>query len=290
MEYGQPLDASGEAYLQMADYLASVGIRVPAVLDVDRAAGRVLLSDLGDVTLESLVLGRPEAAWRPLYGEAVDVLGLLQRAGRERPEPDRPCFHLRLDHARFLFELEFFREHFLEGYRGIALSAAAREELHAAFDALAADAAGQPLALCHRDYHSRNIMVKDGHLWLVDFQDARLGPRTYDLASLLRDAYVTLPGGLVEELAARFAAGHDAAAIRGELLVTGIQRNLKALGTFGFQIGQRGNARYVDAVDRTLAHLAHAMPLSPRHGELYRLLTPLLRLPPARPPGDLSGI
>ena len=100
--------------------------------------------------------------------------------------------------------------------------------------------------LCHRDYHSRNLMLRDGRLYIIDFQDARLGPDTYDLVSLLRDSYVDLPEQVVDELIAYFLAlqgrsGGRARTFRRRFDLMALQRNLKALGTFGYQTTARGN-------------------------------------------------
>src|SRR4029079_18927130 len=103
--------------------------------------------------------------------------------------------------------------------------------------------ANEPRVLCHRDYHSRNLMLSDGNLHIIDFQDARMGPDTYDLVSLLRDSYVAIADRELDELIAYFLAlkaraGAPAAAdedFRRRFDLMALQRNLKALGTFGYQ-------------------------------------------------------
>ncbi len=92
------------------------------------------------------------------------------------------------------------------GYRGAQLSDADREALRAEFRPIIDELAGEPRVLCHRDYHSRNLMMHEGLLYMIDFQDARMGPDTYDLVSLLRDSYVDLPEVVVDELIAFFLA------------------------------------------------------------------------------------
>ena len=119
--------------------------------------------------------------------------------------------------------------------------------------------------LCHRDYHSRNLMLSAGDLYIIDFQDARMGPDTYDLVSLLRDSYVDLTEGTVDELIAHFVAlrregapsTHDAAweaDFRRRFDMMALQRNLKALGTFGYQTTVRGNPVYIQYIPRTLRY------------------------------------
>ncbi len=98
-----------------------------------------------------------------------------------------------------MWELNFFVKHFLEAYRGVTLSTAAREALIEEWQTIAGELASDPRVLCHRDYHSRNLMLHDRRLCIIDFQDARMGPDTYDLASLLRDSYVDLPDREIDE-------------------------------------------------------------------------------------------
>ena len=111
--------------------------------------------------------------------------------------------------------------------------------------------------LCHRDYHSRNLMVQDRQLYIIDFQDARMGPDTYDLASLLRDSYVDLADQTVDELIAYFLAltgqSEGEREFRDRFNLMALQRNLKALGTFGYQTTARRNPVYIQYIPRTLA-------------------------------------
>ena len=136
--------------------------------------------------------------------------------------------------------------------------------------------------LCHRDYHSRNLMLHGGSLYIIDFQDARMGPDTYDLASLLRDSYVDLTPSQVDELIAYFlaltrGAAHrltdDGAEFRRRFDLMALQRNLKALGTFGYQTTTRGNPVYIQYMPRTLSYVK-------QH---------LGALPAIRPAADLLG-
>ena len=113
--------------------------------------------------------------------------------------------------------------------------------------------------LCHRDYHSRNLMLHHDRLYIIDFQDARMGPDTYDLVSLLRDSYVDLPERTVDELIAYFLAlkgeTRDRAEFRRRFDTMALQRNLKALGTFGYQTTARRNPVYIQYIPRTLRYV-----------------------------------
>ena len=152
---------------------------------------------------------------------------------------------------------------------------------------LAVELASEPRVLCHRDYHSRNLMLHQGELYIIDFQDARLGPDSYDLVSLLRDSYVDLADSTVDDLIAYFIAlkrpaGPDAAhqawedGFRGRFDVMALQRNLKALGTFGYQTSVRQNPVYIQYIPRTLRHVQRNLATNPRFAELRAILEPYI--------------
>jgi aminoglycoside/choline kinase family phosphotransferase len=133
--------------------------------------------------------------------------------------------------------------------------------------------------LCHRDYHSRNLMVRDGELHIIDFQDARMGPDTYDLVSLLRDSYMDITEGEADDLIAYFLAlkaGTPAerpeAEFRRRFDVMALQRNLKALGTFGYQTITRRNPVYIQYIPRTLRYARTNLTRYDRFAHLRELL------------------
>ena len=119
-------------------------------------------------------------------------------------------FGIAFDRDKLMWELNFFVKHFLEAYRGVVDPGGAREALSEEWLAIADELAGEPRVLCHRDYHSRNLMLHDRRLYIIDFQDARMGPDTYDLASLLRDSYVDLHGGARRRADSRLSRSSEA--------------------------------------------------------------------------------
>jgi aminoglycoside/choline kinase family phosphotransferase len=160
--------------------------------------------------------------------------------------------------------MDFFVEHYVRGFRG---AESIDEALVASLRQLADVAAASPRVLCHRDYHARNLMVlRDGELAMVDIQDARWGPDTYDLASLLRDAYVDLDEELVVELCERYRTGlpdpPEPGAFRSRFGIVAAQRMIKALGTFGYQVHRLGRDRYREAIPRTVRRLSRLLPTS----------------------------
>ena len=131
--------------------------------------------------------------------------------------------------------------------------------------------------LCHRDYHSRNLMLHHDRLYIIDFQDARMGPDTYDLVSLLRDSYVDLPERTVDELhrllpRAQGSDRHRSASSAQRFDLMALQRNLKALGTFGYQTTARRNPVYIQYIPRTLRYVRDNLEHLPRFARLRELL------------------
>lgn len=252
-------------------------VRVPRVLGHDDELGIVALEDLGDLTLQAR-LGEIGAAERSsLYREALGIITTIQRRGRELQSPKLLPYQLAFDAEKLMWELQFFMAHFLEAHRGAVLNGEARQAFEEEFSSITNELAVEPRVLCHRDYHSRNLMLHRGHLYVIDFQDARLGPNTYDLVSLLRDAYVDFTRDQVDELISAFLAisqigGAAAADFWRRFDLMAVQRTMKALGTFGFQVTSRGNATYLENVPRTLAVLSATLSAYPRFARLQRQL------------------
>lgn len=257
--------------------LSAMPVPVPVVLGHNDALGIIALGDLGNVTLQAHLRGVDDTERRQRYEEAVGHIVTLQTRGRDLAASNRLPYRLAFDVEKLMFELRFFREHFLEGWRQARLTPNDHATLEREFLAIATELAAETRVVCHRDYHSRNLMVLRGELFLIDYQDARMGPDTYDLASLLRDSYVDLPERLVDALIDVYlcATRPDPDAARAEFIrrfdLMSVQRNLKALGTFGFQAG-RGNQGYVADMPRTLGYVRTNVETYPRFEALRRVL------------------
>ena len=255
--YAGAIDFDTLPFANVAELLHAVPLPVPAILGHSNAHGIVALEDLGDVTLQAHLGAAAATEHAALYREAVALIDLLQRRGAELQSPRYLPYQVAFDVEKLTWELEFFVRHFLEAYRGVALPAAERQVLSDEWRQMAGELAGEPRVLCHRDYHSRNLMLHGGRLHIIDFQDARMGPDTYDLVSLLRDSYVDLSDIELDELIAYFLALKklgDAAAFRRRFDLMALQRNLKALGTFGYQTTTRKNPVYIQYIPRTLRY------------------------------------
>jgi len=279
-----PIEFDRLPFANVAALLSAMPVPVPRIIGHSNPLGVVALEDLGDITLQAHLESTARADIGARYREAIEHVATIQRRGQELAHRRFLPYTLAFDVPKLMFELDFFATHFLEGHRSAALPASTRAALGEEFVRLASELADEPRVVCHRDYHSRNLMVHGGTLAIIDFQDARMGPDTYDLASLLRDSYVELEAEDVDGLITYFLSldrgpqGHssDPTAFRARFDTMALQRNLKALGTFGYQASKRGNAAYLGDVPRTLGYLRTTFERRPRFGRLRELLTPSL--------------
>jgi N-acetylmuramate 1-kinase len=279
----QAIDFDRLPFANVARLYSAMPVPVPRILSHSNALGIIALQDLGDVTLQAHLGAASPAEHAALYRQAVTLIETLQRRGSELASPEFIPYGIAFDEDKLTWELQFFTKHFLEGYRGAALTGAARDALAVEYAAIVKELAAEPRVLCHRDYHSRNLMLHEASLYIIDFQDTRMGPDTYDLVSLLRDSYVDFTEPQVDELIAFFqalrgahTASSNAAAERVEFRrrfdLMALQRNLKALGTFGFQTISRGNTVYIQYIPRTLNYVRGNLERDARFGRLRELL------------------
>lgn len=249
----EPLDR----FARTARWFAAAGVRVPRVWQ--RGERALVMADGGDQMLD----GAPVGDAPRLYRQAMSIVAKLQAHGRRAALPN-PGWAL--DGERFAFELDFMEQYALGAWLGAVGDVEARRAL---YDELSARLDGLPRALCHRDFHSRNLMVHQEFLLVVDFQDAMEGPIFYDAASLLLDNYVDVPAAVVAaslasaQLSVGAAHAVDASlrvpewprglgpGNRQAFALTALQRSLKALGTFGYQVTEGSTTAYASYAPRT---------------------------------------
>ena len=273
-----PIEFATMPFVSVARLLQQIPVPVPAILHHSDELGVLGLEDLGDVTLQAHLGAATPAEHAALYRQAVSFIARMQQRGDALRSPDYPPYQSAFDVEKLTWELEFFVKYYLLAYKGAALSEARRDELRAEWTAIVNELAGEPRVLCHRDYHSRNLMLHGGSLYIIDFQDARMGPDTYDLVSLLRDSYVDLTAPQVDELLAFFLAltgdaRQDEGEFRRRFDLMSLQRNLKALGTFGYMTTARNNTVYIQYIPRTLSHVKANLAKYPRFARLWDLLS-----------------
>lgn len=256
LAHAPPATEKNEAFLRVAKLLAAAGIPVPTVLDADLDRGFLLLEDLGD---ELLLPALDSLSAYAHYRRAFAVLALMAAINtRDASLGDYNA-------ALLGEELGSFSEWFVAQLLGYELHNGERRVLDALFALLIDSALQQPRVLVHRDFHSRNLMlVRDGQLAVIDFQDAVVGPITYDLVSLLRDCYIRWPAATVDAWALAYIGqlraqgllqGVDDAQVLRWFDWMGLQRHLKVLGTFARLNLRDGKAGYLDDLPRVLQYV-----------------------------------
>jgi aminoglycoside/choline kinase family phosphotransferase len=280
MRIAQPYTAGELPFVNVQRYLALNRIPVPDILWDNSGHGFVLLEDLGNVTLEKALQGASREQIADWYRQALDILLALQYLPSEVPRASCIAFCLAFDVEKLMWELDFFLTHMIKHLCAQWLTPVNEAALRGQFWKLAAMLARQPRVLTHRDYHSRNLMMHQDRLRVIDFQDARLGPCQYDLASLLYDSYVVLPADLRDELLTYYLEqktareGHalDRQAFAQTFDYMCLQRNLKALGTFAFQTAVKHTQRYMAAIPPTLSYIRLNLARHPELSQLSDLL------------------
>jgi N-acetylmuramate 1-kinase len=258
-------------YTGTGHLLREAGLPVPGIYR--RTQGALLVEDCGDALLQDVIR---ESDPLPLYREAVDLILQMQ----ERV-PAGAALNPPFDEEKFLRELEFFLTHTVSGFFGEKLAAAEQGEWRKSFSVLAREPLSQPRVFCHRDYHSRNLLLRDGQLRIIDFQDGRAGPWTYDLVSLLEDPYVSLPPGLREEMKTRFRGNREGVDFSGDFRrgydMMALQRLLKAAGTFGFQAERGGKEYFAAYLPAALGRAAEIISAYPEFESLGEKMAKYLR-------------
>ncbi len=269
-------------FVHVAKLLADAGVHAPRVLAQDLGSGFLLLTDLGTTTYLQAIVGRgapggvdavPSARANALYLDAIDALVRWQAASREG---ELPAY----DEALLRRELDLFPDWYLSKHLGLAIDAPMRATLERTFALVLANNLAQPRVYVHRDYHSRNLMVADPNPGVLDFQDAVHGPITYDLVSLLRDAYVAWDEERQIDWAARYwerarkarlPVDADFGAFWRDFEWMGVQRQLKVLGIFARLSHRDGKDGYLADMPRVMTYLRAAC-------RRYSAFDPLLRL------------
>ncbi len=271
-------------FLEVRDLLETHGVNVPRVYGEDADHGWLLLEDLGDDTLANLLLRDP-AQKRACYTRAVTDLAKAQKALDPLPEGSIVATRA-FDEDLLRWEIDHFREWGLEA-RGHRLDATDRATFDAIADRLAKRIASWPRGFVHRDYQSRNLMVRaDGSLVWIDFQDALLGPRIYDMVALLNDSYQEFDRPFVEARLDEYAvavnmsgARRDALSVEFDLMT--VQRKLKDAGRFVFIDRTKQNPSFLRFVVPTIEKVASSLArLEAHNADMAQLLDLLRRILP----------
>ena len=266
-----------ERYLMICGFLRESGVGAPECYAIDDRAGALLMEDLGSLRLDEALAGAGPDEELRLYRLCIDILVTLQTDATERMLETGLLADTRFDRRSLLAETDYFREEFLGRYCPISVDRGWDEERGIIADHLAA----QPQVFMHRDFQSRNLMVKDGRIRVIDFQTAHRGPGLYDAASLLKDPYHPLPQkarhSLLEEL-------HGGLKDRGcpveddfeqyshSFVLAGIQRDLQALAAY-VRLGiVKGKSEFLESIPPALDLLEEGIAESGGFPSMRRML------------------
>ncbi|TLX59717.1 aminoglycoside phosphotransferase [Stutzerimonas nosocomialis] len=261
-------------FVDIAARLSAGGLNVPRVLAQDLERGFLLLNDLGRQTYLDVI---DEGNADRLFADAIDALVRLQRI---RPEPGFPAY----DQALLQRELQLFPDWYVARHLGVEFDEGQRRQWARVCSLLIDSALAQPRVLVHRDYMPRNLMLSEPNPGVLDFQDAVLGPVTYDITSLFKDAFVSWPEARVQGwLEAYWTQAAEAGIpVQGDFQaflrasdLMGVQRHLKVIGIFSRICHRDGKPRYLADVPRFFAYIHTVLARRPELAELGELLASL---------------
>lgn len=275
-------DENTYPFLNVLNHFAKHKVHVPAVVATCKEEGFVLLEDLGDLTLERKFWENQNPAHAlDFYKLAVDEVVKIHYPSTKDRSSSCVAFSIEFNTQRLLWEMNYAREHLLEKFLHLKFDDKEGALLSNRFTQICERLHQEPKYLAHRDYHSRNLMIKTGKIRVIDFQDARLGPVQYDLVSLFRDSYVNLKDELAAQLMNYYLdqrqqfkepkVNRDRFNLIYDL--QSIQRCLKACGSFASFFNARQDTRYLKYIRPTLLRVRQALLVFPEYRDLLDLLT-----------------
>ncbi|HLA10449.1 MAG TPA: phosphotransferase [Pyrinomonadaceae bacterium] len=281
--YPESFDPEFHPYLDVTRLFLASDIPVPEIYAVDGSSGIIIQEDLGDKQLYRIYETASDDECEEFKEQAIRLIARIQHATERAREIGSIASRLAFDEAKLSWELDFFVEHYFGSLRGETLRHAELAELKAELNDIAAELAAVPRVLCHRDFHAANLMVdsKNG-LRVVDHQDARMGPASYDLVSFLLDRQPIPPSLaelrayrllLIEERRLAGLPALDPDEFASEFRLVTIQRGLKATGTFSYQTAIAGRgAFYEQFIEPTLLIVSQAVDWLERFPMLRRMI------------------
>ena len=262
------------AFINVHKFFTRCELPVPAIVK-DGSRGNILvLEDLGDTLMWNLVDDKPVEVKKEWYTRAIDLLITMQERTEKLRDDSCVAFKRSFDETLFNWEFDHFREYCIE----VRLNKQLTEEDRSLFDAFTRTISTKirhfPYGFTHRDFQSRNLLLKNDKLYMIDFQDALLGPQVYDLVALLRDSYVVLPSELVQELVEYYAdkRGFDKEKTCKKFDLVTVQRKLKDAGRFVFIDRVKKNPKFLPNIPASLGYVKEAFLRLDDCKDLYEML------------------
>ncbi len=276
----EPFVAENYPFLSVLRHFEKSNVNVPKVIGIAEQLGVILLEDLGDLTLgrKFWESAQQETSW-PFYQKALDEIIKIHTTATKLNHKTT-AKEIQFDTAKFTWEMNYAKEHLLEGVLKIQLSELQKNELEKVFTDFCEKLHHEPKVICHRDYHSRNLMLKLNQMYVIDFQDARLGPIQYDLVSLIKDSYVDISDSYAEQMLnyyfentnflKDFNISKDQFYYMYE--IQSVQRCFKACGSFASFMNMRADRRYLKYLTPTLKKVMRSLAHFPEYKLLLNLL------------------
>ncbi|HLG16671.1 MAG TPA: phosphotransferase [Blastocatellia bacterium] len=245
------------AHIEVTRLFLDAGLPVPRIVAALGEARALIFEDVGDVRLQDWLKDHTPEQASTAYHAAVGLIVKIQEAAELAVNSGSICSRLAFDEAKLRWELSFFFVNYFNKHLGVRLDPATANAVQSDFKSLCAELAARPRVLVHRDYHARNLMMRGHEMFIIDHQDARMGPASYDIASLVSDPYAALDNDVAAGLAEYFIEVKadssvpidNVAEFRTELALTTVQRMLKAVGTYAFQVAVKKNPVYVPYIE-----------------------------------------
>ena len=261
-------------FISVWRYLKGLGILVPVLHHYSEKHRLIILEDLGDDLMVHILEG---ASWDERiewYRRAIDLLVQIQKDTQGGGPSDCVAFRRSFDSELLNWEFDHFAEYGIAARLGHHMDGRDRATFEQQAKAISAKIGELKFGFTHRDFQSRNIIIRNGQLYLLDFQDALLGPAAYDLVALLRDSYFELPQNAVDELIRYYAhlMGRDHESLSHEFNLITVQRKLKDAGRFVYIDQVKGNPGFLQYIPRSLGYVKTALERLDEHRPLYEAL------------------
>ncbi len=254
--YPEPFDPETLNYCDVTKVFQMAGLPIPQLYGASGTRAMIIQEDLGDLRLQEWIPRASQEQVEAVYRRAIELIVRIQDATEIAQGCNSIASALAFDEEKLTWEMEFFLRHYFESYLRRSLKEERMMGIRTELKDLVQELASRPRLLCHRDFHARNLMLHEGQLFIIDHQDARLGPVSYDLVSLLEDPYVELGEELIRRLQDFFVATRNATPITQlnsdwqtsfahEYQLMAVQRLLKVMGTYSYQSAVLHNDVYV---------------------------------------------
>ena len=274
-----PFQPEKYPFISVLIHFADAGVHVPRIVDMSPGDGLVLLEDLGDLTLERKYWEQRESEKSfEYYKLAIDEIIKIHFAASALKKPCT-AFDIEFNTEKFVWEMNYGKDNLIKGVLGFNLSSKLDSEIVGIFNKISETLHKEPKYISHRDYHSRNLMIKFDKMCVIDFQDARMGPVQYDLVSLIKDSYVDITDEYGQRIlnyyfdrAKDYKKTFEKDHFNYIYELQSIQRCFKACGSFASFFHQRQDRRYLKYLTPTLKKVVKSLVGFPE----YKIFTNLI--------------